>query len=142
MASVIECKACKQPVSLEARTCPHCGYPLIKRKIYWWKLVTLGVIGVVVWKGVESTGNHSLGRCDSKAAKENVENVFTNAPINKTLIGLEIVDWDNRITTVSSNPNELVCKATVTLNDSSVNKISYRFYKQHDSAYVQILNWE
>ena len=29
--ALIECLECKNPVSTEARTCPHCGYPLAEK---------------------------------------------------------------------------------------------------------------
>jgi len=67
--ALIKCHECQGQVSDHARTCPHCGAPVIatikrgkKQELQWllFKLVFVAVFGVVAWFAIHHVFNMAL----------------------------------------------------------------------------------
>lgn len=142
-AALKKCPACGGDVSSEATACPHCGHPQttsrrIRRKGYFVEAAGLIVLlGALVFFVLDVLKNYGaiLPTCDSQTAQSDAKETMADGPLFK-LKGLHIIAL-REITTISRSHGEVKCRAVALLNDTTKHQISYRFYNDHDSVFVE-----
>jgi len=107
-------------------------------------LKVLGIVVVVAGLGLTVAGvvanfygygEGGFPRCDSRAARDEVNRVVAQAPIGRVR-GISIVAYDS-VATVSTTPERVVCSASALLNDSTTRNVTYQFWKRGSDMMVE-----
>jgi hypothetical protein len=91
--------------------------------------IALLVIAALIAAANYITRN-DLPKCDSRNAKDSLSDIFQAKNIDAKRY--------NEIKTVSTTKEEVLCNATLTLQDDSVLEIDYRFFFEGGTKKVQI----
>lgn len=100
---------------------PHSPYRTIVRLL---GIPVLAVAGVILYRGLR--GHFVLPECDSETARQTLSQVLKE-------LKLEPVRY-SPIKTVSSNKDQVVCKASLPLPDGGTVVADYTFYWQGNTA--------
>lgn len=141
---LICCPACGKQASSLAKSCPHCGNPISKtgavsnitEALGWVSfLVIIAAAGYQYTQFDNILAGSSFPKCDSYAAKQDVESAIAGSPLGK-VSGISIISWSD-IQTESHGEAEEVCRAKVTLNTAARVGATYRFYNSNGQTLVR-----
>jgi len=138
-----ECPACVGIVSSDAKSCPHCGHPLKKRKNPYrisiievsWIITTMAMTGFLIWYNISVDQETGFPKCESDYAKSMLLEAIDKAPLGR-VNGVSILAIkDVKLVRVSSA--EKVCVGTAILNTSAERPLTYRFYRDYGTIFIE-----
>jgi hypothetical protein len=98
-----------------------------------WTQIVVGIALLVVFAVIvvgKYITRNDLPACDSTDAKDSLSDIFKAKNVDAKRY--------NEIKTVSTTKEEVLCNASLTLQDDSVLEIDYRFFFEGDTKKVQI----
>jgi hypothetical protein len=120
-------------ISPSAPTASQTGKPPVRSRIIRWVQIFTG-IALIIIVGLIMIANYitkdDLPGCDSNDAKSSLSDIFKSKNIQATRY--------NEIKTVSTSKEEILCTASLTLQDASLLEIDYRFYFEDKTKKIQI----
>lgn len=88
--------------------------------------------GVAVYYGY---GPGGLPRCDSRAARDTVNEMIARSPMGRVM-AVSIRSLDD-VATVSTAAGRIVCTANATLSDNTARRLGYQFWNQGPEMMVE-----
>jgi len=116
-----------------APAAPEPAKPPARNRILHWVRIVIAVVilgNFAIYAINKFVTRNDLSGCDSEEAKNGLSDVFTSKSVQAKRY--------NEIKTVSTSKEEVLCTASLTLEDESILEIDYRLYFENKGQMVQI----